>query len=173
MRCLGGSVPSAARTAVRRSAARAISSSSTWAANSGVRTSSARGDDALAALQDAQALAAGGGADPGAEAVGVAQPADVLDGAQPRELGDVVGVGVGQPVRAADAADEHGVAVDQLAPGLRLSLGGGADERGGVALPATGRTDIGQGRDGLMARDHRPRRVGAALGRPWGVYHRA
>jgi len=97
----------------------------------------------------------------------------VLDGAQPRELGDVVGVGVGQPVRAADAADEHGVAVDQLAPGPGFSLGGGGDERGGVALPATGGADIGQGRDGRHGPRPSTARLGTALGRPWGLYHRA
>ena len=107
--------PARSRTAARRSAASSISSGSTCAANSGLLHLVRGRDDALAAPQHAQALVPRGRADPGAEAVRVAQAADVLDGAQPRELGDVVGVGLAQAMRAADGADEHGVAVDELA----------------------------------------------------------
>ena len=133
----------------------------------------AGGDDPLAALQHAQALAPRGGGDPGAEALGVAQAADVLDGAQPGQLGDILAVGLAQTVRTADGADEHGVAVDELLPGLGLAGGRGLDERRGVALPALRGSPIGQGRDGRHGRDLPTRALGPGWDDLGGMYHRA
>jgi hypothetical protein len=68
----------------------------------------------------------------------------VLDGAQPGDLRDVLRVGLAQPVRAGDRADEHFVAGDEPVPRQLLAGGGGADQRPGAALAALGGAAIHQ-----------------------------
>ena len=160
--------PARCRTASRRSAASSVSSGSTCGANSGCCTSSAVGTTRLRPRRTARHSWRAVVPIQAPKRSRVAQAADVLHGAQPRELGDVVGVGIAEAMRAADGADQHRVAVDELVPGERLAGGRGRHERLGAALAAPRRLPVRQGRDLRHGRDPPRRAVGTALGPPWG-----
>src|SRR5690348_11287655 len=64
----------------------------------------------------------------------VAQAAQILDGAQPRGLADIGGVGRRQGKAARDRPYQPRVAVDQLLPGSAVAVGGRRDELGSRSL---------------------------------------
>ena len=96
--------------------------------------------------QRTEALVARDRREPPADPLRILQPVDMLYGAQPCRLPDVLGVGSGEPMPAAHRTDDSVVAFDQQPPGGRVAPAGGQDEggigerRGGHAPILGGRT---------------------------------
>ena len=78
---------------------------------------------ALAGLTmgEGQALAAGGGDDPGGEAARLADGGELFEQGDADGLKHVGGVGFAEPILERDRIDERGVAVDEAIPGGRVT----------------------------------------------------
>ena len=82
----------------------------------------------LRGAQDLKALSAGHGDEPAWEGGRVADLVQVADQLQPDLLAHVLGVGVGQPVFAADRPDQRAELLDQGIPGVLIARCGAGHE---------------------------------------------
>src|SRR5215467_11432743 len=82
--------------------------------------------------QGLQALAPGGGREPGAYPVGMVDPPDVLGQAQPGGLVDVGGVGVAEPVCPGNRPHQAAEPVHETAPGNLIATGRAAYQLTGI-----------------------------------------
>jgi hypothetical protein len=84
--------------------------------------------DATAVAQDRQAFSAGGRRQPGSDALGLPDAVQALDEADERDLDDVGGVGVIEPVRPGDRPHDAGELVDDGVPGAVVTRSGSGDQ---------------------------------------------
>jgi len=100
--------------------------------------------DLLARCQAAQALVSRGGRQPGSHPRRVFEAVNVLEQAQPRDLGDVIGVALHQLEVACHRPDEPLVLVDQALPCPPVPFGGALHQQGdvrGAGVPFRYRSD--------------------------------
>jgi hypothetical protein len=88
----------------------------------------------LAGGDDLQALAAHCRRQPGSYPLGVAQPWQVLDQAQPGDLDHIGGVGPLEAVAAGHGPEQVGVAVDKGVPRGLVAVGGSLDQAADVLV---------------------------------------
>ncbi|MEJ7846263.1 MAG: hypothetical protein WKF93_11530, partial [Acidimicrobiales bacterium] len=83
----------------------------------------------MRASEDRQAFVAGGGRQPRPEALGLADPPELLDEAQPDRLADVGSIGRAQPMSDADVPHQAGETLHDGVVGAVITIRGPSDQR--------------------------------------------